>query len=220
MELMLDTADVRSIEKLFQILTIDGVTTNPSILCASGKDYLRAINDIISILEPEQKMFVQTISTSYLEIVAEAERISTLREKNMYVKIPVTADGLKAIKTCAKNGIGVLATAIFSSQQAFLAAMNKAHYLAPYVNRMENYCNGIQEVTDLIKMLKIQGVTSKVIAASFKNVNQVHSLILAGVDAITVPCDIAYAMFSHPGTDHAVGEFSDKWLKTYQKNCF
>ena len=220
MELMLDTADVKKVEDLSKVLTIAGVTTNPSILASSKRDYHASIADLISILDSDQKLFVQTISTNYSGIVAEAQKICSLREKNMYVKIPVTEDGLKAIKTCSNNGLGVLATAIFSSEQAFLAAMNGAEYLAPYVNRMENYCDGVLEVKNLIEMLRIHNLSSKVLAASFKNVNQVRSLILAGTHAVTVSCDVAYAMFSHPGTTHAVREFTDKWSGAFDKSCF
>ena len=145
----------------------------------------------------------------------EAKYIDSLREKNIYVKIPVTHEGLKAIKECKKLGIGVLATAIYTADQAFMAAMNGADYLAPYVNRMENYGDGIKEVKDLIEMLRVNGLNSKVVAASFKNKKQVHELIVAGIQAVTVPVDVAYAMINHPGTEIAVGEFTENWNKAF-----
>lgn len=217
MELILDTADVKAIQEINELLTIEGVTTNPTIITKSGKDFQTTINDILNVLSDEQKLFIQVVSTTCDEIVKEAQYICSLRQKNMYVKIPVTHEGLKAIKKCKALGLGVLATAIYTSDQAFLAALNGADYLAPYVNRMENYGDGIQEVKDLIEMLKVNQMPTKVIAASFKNKKQVHELIVAGIQSVTIPIDVAYAMMDHPGTQNAVLEFSDHWNQAFQR---
>lgn len=150
----------------------------------------------------------------------EAKMISSIRNKNMYVKIPVTHEGLRAIKECKKSGIHTLATAIYTADQAFLAAMNGAEYLAPYTNRMCNYGDGVQDVKDLIEMLRVNHMPAKVIAASFKNTYQVHELIKAGIQAVTVPCDVLYQMIDHPGTKIAVGEFSVNWQRAYNRNTF
>ena len=144
--------------------------------------------------------------------------ISSIRNKNKYVKIPVTHEGLRAIKECKKLGIHTLATAIYTADQAFLAAMNGAEYLAPYTNRMCNYGDGVQDVKDLIEMLRVNHMPAKVIAASFKNTYQVHELIKAGIQAVTVPCDVLYQMIDHPGTKIAVGEFSVNWQRAYNRN--
>ena len=168
MEFILDTADVQEIKNLNELLTVAGVTTNPTIITKSGKDFQTTVKEIIEVLDEEQTFFIQAISATCEEIVEEAKYIDSLREKNIYVKIPVTHEGLKAIKECKKLGIGVLATAIYTADQAFMAAMNGADYLAPYVNRMENYGDGIKEVKDLIEMLRVNGLNSKVVAASFK----------------------------------------------------
>ena len=215
MEFILDTADVTEIKKLNELLTVAGVTTNPTIITKSKKSFQDTVKEIIEVLDENQTFFVQAISTTCDEIVEEAKYICSLREKNTYVKIPVTHEGLKAIKGCKKLGLGVLATAIYTADQAFMAAMNGADYLAPYVNRMENYGDGIKEVKDLIEMLKVNGLSSKVVAASFKNKKQVHDLIVAGIQAVTVPVDVAYSMINHPGTEIAVGEFTDNWDKAF-----
>lgn len=215
MEFILDTADVTEIKKLNELLTVAGVTTNPTIITKSKKSFQDTVKEIIEVLDENQTFFVQAISTTCEEIVEEAKYICSLREKNTYVKIPVTHEGLKAIKECKKLGLGVLATAIYTADQAFMAALNGADYLAPYVNRMENYGNGIQEVKDLIEMLKVNGMNSKVVAASFKNKKQVHDLIVAGIQAVTVPVDVAYSMINHPGTEIAVGEFTENWEKAF-----
>ena len=215
MEFILDTADVQEIKNLNELLTVAGVTTNPTIITKSGKDFQTTVKEIIEVLDEEQTFFIQAISATCEEIVEEAKYIDSLRKKNIYVKIPVTHEGLKAIKECKKLGIGVLATAIYTADQAFMAAMNGADYLAPYVNRMENYGDGIKEVKDLIEMLRVNGLNSKVVAASFKNKKQVHELIVAGIQAVTVPVDVAYAMINHPGTEIAVGEFTENWNKAF-----
>lgn len=215
MEFILDTADVQEIKNLNELLTVAGVTTNPTIITKSGKDFQTTVKEIIEVLDEEQTFFIQAISATCEKIVEEAKYIDSLRKKNIYVKIPVTHEGLKAIKECKKLGIGVLATAIYTADQAFMAAMNGADYLAPYVNRMENYGDGIKEVKDLIEMLRVNGLNSKVVAASFKNKKQVHELIVAGIQAVTVPVDVAYAMINHPGTEIAVGEFTENWNKAF-----
>ena len=218
MELYLDTAHVEDIRELNEILKIDGVTTNPSILCKEKSEYLDTIKEIASILDDEQKLFMQVISEDYEGILKEAREIAGLRKKNMYVKIPVTDAGLKAIRVLHEEGIGILATAIFTSTQAFLAAKNGADYLAPYVNRMENYGDGVEETLLLETMLINYGMPAKVIAASFKNVNQVKKLMAGGIDAVTIPVDVCKNLFHHPGTDAAVEEFTNNWEKRFGDN--
>ena len=151
-------------------------------------------------------------------MLEEARYICGLRPENTYVKIPVTRNGYKAIKQLKSEGLGVLATAIYSADEAFLAAMNGADYLAPYVNRMCNYGDGIAQVFDLMQMLETHGLNSKILAASFKNTEQVHALIAAGIDAVTLPPDIVYTMMDHPGTKIAVDEFSVAWRETYGRD--
>lgn len=219
MEFILDTADLEAVKQLDELLTIEGVTTNPSIITKSGKTPEQVIKEFIEYLRPEQKFFVQVVSTDYEQMLEEARYICSLRPKNTYVKIPVTHNGYKAIKQLKSEGLGVLATAIYSADEAFLAAMNGADYLAPYVNRMCNYGDGIGQVLDLLQMLETQGFeNTKVIAASFKNVEQVHTLIAAGIQSVTVPPEVVFTMIDHPGTKIAVDEFSVAWRETYGRD--
>ena len=216
MEFILDTADLEAVKQLDELLTIEGVTTNPSIITKSGKTPEQVIKEFVEYLRPEQKLFVQVVSTDYEQMLEEARYICSLRPKNTYVKIPVTHNGYKAIKQLKSEGLGVLATAIYSADEAFLAAMNGADYLAPYVNRMCNYGDGIGQVLDLLQMLETQGFeNAKVIAASFKNVEQVHTLIAAGIQSVTVPPEVVFTMIDHPGTKIAVDEFSAAWHEAY-----
>ena len=219
MEFILDTADLEAVKQLDELLTIEGVTTNPSIITKSGKTPEQVIKEFVEYLRPEQKFFVQVVSTDYEQMLEEARYICSLRPKNTYVKIPVTHNGYKAIKQLKSEGLGVLATAIYSADEAFLAAMNGADYLAPYVNRMCNYGDGIGQVLDLLQMLETQGFeNTKVIAASFKNVEQVHALIAAGIQSVTVPPEVVFTMMDHPGTKIAVDEFSFAWREAYGRD--
>ena len=214
-ELIIDTADLDGIKECDDILNVQGVTTNPTILTKTGKPAEQAIQDIIDYLRPDQKLFVQVVATDYESIMDEARYIAQLRPENIYTKIPVTHPGLKAIKQCAREGIPTLATAIYSSDAAFMAAHNGANYLAPYVNRMCNYGNGVQDVIDLIDMLAIQDSDTKVLAASFKNVDKAHQLIAAGAQALTLPPEVALNLVAHLGTQFAVDEFSANWERAY-----
>ena len=220
MELIIDLSNIEQIKELNDLLTITGVTTNPTILTKSGREAMDVVKDLCEVLSEDQLLFIQTVQTSFEGIMEEAKMISSIRNKNMYVKIPVTHEGLRAIKECKKLGIHTLATAIYTADQAFLAAMNGAEYLAPYTNRMCNYGDGVQDVKDLIEMLRVNHMPAKVIAASFKNTYQVHELIKAGIQAVTVPCDVLYQMIDHPGTKIAVGEFSVNWQRAYNRNTF
>lgn len=220
MELIIDSSNIEQIKELNDLLTITGVTTNPTILTKSGREAMDVVKDLCEVLSEDQLLFIQTVQTSFEGIMEEAKMISSIRNKNMYVKIPVTHEGLRAIKECKKLGIHTLATAIYTADQAFLAAMNGAEYLAPYTNRMCNYGDGVQDVKDLIEMLRVNHMPAKVIAASFKNTYQVHELIKAAIQAVTVPCDVLYQMIDHPGTKIAVGEFSVNWQRAYNRNTF
>ena len=214
MELFLDTADAQAVKELSETLTIAGVTTNPTIITRSGKTLERVIAEMCKTLAPNQKSFFQVIATDFDGILEETRRICALRE-NAYAKIPVTPVGLKAIKAAKAEGLNVLATAIYSADQAFLAAMNGADYLAPYVNRMCNYGDGVGQVADLVNMLATNGLPSKICAASFKNTEQVHDMICVGAQSVTVAPDIVWTMVKHPGTGIAVEEFSAAWENSF-----
>ncbi|WP_229771952.1 transaldolase family protein [Olsenella porci] len=220
MEFILDTADAEQVRKLSEIMTISGVTTNPTIITCSGKTPEQVFSEMNAVLEPSQKFFMQTVAGDYEGILEDARTICALRPQNMYAKIPVTHEGLRAIKQAKREGLNVLATAIYSPDQAFFAAMNGADYLAPYVNRMCNYGDGVQWVRELQQMLDANGLDSKICAASFKNGNQVHELMLAGVGAVTVAPDVVRAMLDHPGTKIAVDEFTQAWKSAFGRDAF
>lgn len=217
MELFLDTAHAASIRVLSAALSIDGVTTNPAILVKEGQDWQQSLAEVMAVLQPQQKLFVEVVREDYQGMVAEARYLSGLRD-NLYVKIPCTYDGLRAIKTLHQEGVKILATAVFSATQGLMAAKNGAEYLAPYVNRMDNYGDGVQETITMQNLLSASLMPAKIIAASFKNVHQVAALLEAGIEAVTVPPEVCEKMFLHPGTEQAVQQFRELWRKAYQKD--
>ena len=215
MELILDTADLEAIRELNDLYAVDGVTTNPTIITKSGKSFEEIRDGLMEILSPEQKLFIQVVATDFAGIMAEARYICSLRPENTYVKIPVTRDGMRAIKACKAEGMGVLATAIYSASQGFMAAKNGADYLAPYVNRMCNLGDGVGEVVRLQAMLEQAKLPTKILAASFKNVEQVNELLENGIEAVTIPVDVAFNMLDIPSTPMAVDDFSRNWQAAY-----
>jgi fructose-6-phosphate aldolase 1/fructose-6-phosphate aldolase 2 len=220
MEFFVDTADTQAIRELCEYLPIDGVTTNPTIITKSGKEPEQVFAELCEVLTEDQKIIAQVVATDYEGILAEAQKIAAIRDgKNIVVKIPVTREGLRAIPAVKAMGISVLATGIYSPDQACWAAKADADYLAPYVNRMCNYGDGVAQVVELVNTLAQYGFEAKVCAASFKNVDQVHKLLAAGVPSITVAPDIIRSMVGHPGTAIAVEEFTANWEKAYGRTC-
>lgn len=217
MELILDTGNVEEIKELYTILPVDGVTTNPTIVSKEKKKFVDLIKEIDAIVGEDTPIHAQVLSTKFEEIIEEALFISGLRKK-IYVKIPVTADGLRAIKELKKKGIKITATAIFTAHQGFLAAKAGADYVAPYVNRLDNIsADGVNTVKDLVNIININKLDSKVLAASFKNAQQVLELMKVGVHSVTIPTDIAKAMMSHPLTDWSVDKFIEDWENVFGK---
>lgn len=215
MELILDTGNIEEIKDLYTYLCVDGVTTNPSIVSKEGKDFATLVKEIDEIVGENTPIHAQVVSTKFEDMMEEALYISSLR-KNMYVKVPVTKEGLKAIKELKKQGVKITATAIFTAHQGFLAAKAGADYVAPYVNRIDNISgDGVAVVSDLVNILNTYNFNSKVVAASFKNAQQVLDLMKVGVHSVTVSADICKAMMNHPLTDWSVDKFIEDWYNVF-----
>lgn len=215
MELFLDTGNIEDIKELWPVMPADGVTTNPSIIAKEKKKFTMLISEISEIIGTDAIMHAQVISSKCADIIEEAKFISSLRE-NLFVKVPVTPDGLQAIRMLAKQGVKTTATAIFTAHQGFMAAKAGASYVAPYVNRLDNIsADGETTVINLTQIIDQYGLQSKVLAASFKNAQQVLELMKAGVHSVTVPADVARAMISHPLTDWSVDKFNFDWVNAF-----
>ena len=215
MELLLDTANIQEIKELYDCLVIDGVTTNPTILAKDKVKLENKVKEITAITTEHTPLHVQIISQDFQEIIKEALYIHSLRN-NIYVKIPVTKDGLKAIKELKKLGVKVTATAIFTATQGFLAAKAGADYVAPYVNRIDNISgDGVAVVTQLTQILNQYHLPTKVLAASFKNVQQIYDIMKIGVHSITISSDMCKAMYQHPSTDVSILQFYRDWEEAF-----
>ncbi|MFL6892895.1 fructose-6-phosphate aldolase [Enterobacter roggenkampii] len=215
MELYLDTANVAEVERLARIFPIAGVTTNPSIIAASRESIWDVLPRLQQAIGPEGTLFAQTMSRDAEGMVAEAKRLSNAIP-GIVVKIPVTAQGLIAIKALKKEGITTLGTAVYSAAQGLLAALAGAKYVAPYVNRVDAQGgDGIRMVQELQSLLELHAPGSKVLAASFKTPRQALDCLLAGCEAITLPLDVEQHMLGTPAVESAIEKFEQDW-----KNAF
>lgn len=213
---ILDTANLQDIAHCNEFYPLAGVTTNPSIISKEKTDFIGLIQSIRKIIGDEKMLHVQTVQKTAAKMVEEAERIRELAGGNFYVKVPIGEEGLKATMELKRREIGVTMTAIFTPQQALIAAKAGADFVAPYVNRLDNILgDGVRVVAEIAEELQIHNLNTSVLAASFKNAEQVHQCALAGCQSVTVSADILKALISHPMTDAAVAGFEKDWTQAY-----
>ncbi|KKI92369.1 transaldolase [Bacillus sp. SA1-12] len=219
MKLVIDSANSNAINELHEYLPIDGVTTNPSIIVKEKKEFLPLLKDIRNVIGEEKELFVQTISEKAEDIREEAHYICHAISGNLLVKVPVTIEGIKAIKMLKKDGIRTLATTIYTPMSALLAAKAGADYVAPYVNRIDNLTgNGVKVVSDIIQLFSSHNLSCQVLAASFKNVQQLHGVFLSGTHGITASPELIKEMLNHPSVEKDVKKFSEEWASQYGRD--
>lgn len=188
MKLIVDDADINAIKTMYEYYPIDGVTTNPTILSRTGRDPFEVLKEIRAFIGQEAELHVQVIASDAEGMVRDADRIIAELGENTFIKVPVVKEGLKAIKLLAAQGRNVTATCIFTRMQGWLAGKAGAKYAAPYVNRIDNLGgDGLQVAKDIHDIYSYNDIPCDVLAASFKNSNQVQELALYGVGAATVP---------------------------------
>lgn len=215
MEILLDTANLENIQTANKFYTIDGVTTNPTIISKERTQFIPHLQKIKSIIG-EKMLHVQAVSLDAETIVKEAKYINEKLGENIYVKIPVIPEGIRAIKMLKAEGIKTTATAIFTVQQAHMAAKAGASYVAPYINRIDNIAgNGVRIVEEIVNA--IYDYDAKVIAASFKNVQQVNEVCNVGCQSVTVNMETLENMLKHPLTDWSIDQFIKDWENQYGK---
>ncbi len=213
---ILDTADLASIKHCNEFYPLSGVTTNPSIIARANTDFWKLLFDIREIIGDEKMLHVQTTAKKAEDIVSEAKLLRERLGENFYVKIPIGEEGLKATVALKKLGIGVTMTAIFTPSQALMASVAGADFVAPYVNRLDKIGgDGARVVAEIVELLDIHGLDTKVLAASFKNTEQVHKCALCGCHSVTVTEDILKDLISYPLTDSAVEGFDRDWMSVY-----
>jgi fructose-6-phosphate aldolase 2 len=216
MRLYIDSADVKQIAYLNEYYPIAGVTTNPSIIVRENRPYKELLKEIREVIGEEKEIFVQVIGDSAEEMVEEANFINHQLSGNVVVKIPVTEEGIKAIKLLTADNIPTLATTIYTSFQALIAAMAGAKYVAPYVNRIDNLNgNGVKVVSEIAELFSIYRLPTEILAASFKNVQQVHDVCLAGAENVTVGPDLIEKFIAFPATPADVSVFKEQWQNVY-----
>ena len=213
---ILDTADLEAIKHCNEFYPLAGVTTNPSIIAKEKTDFWKLVKEIRSIIGEEKMLHVQTTQKEASKIVEEAKLLKEELKGDFYVKIPIGEEGLKATMELKKLGIGVTMTAIFTPAQALIAAMAGASFVAPYVNRLDNILgDGTEVVAEIVNQLDLYGSDCQVLAASFKNAEQVHKCASAGCHSVTVAADILKTVISHPMTDAAIAGFDKDWTSVY-----
>lgn len=213
----IDSADLEAIKHVNKFYPIDGVTTNPSIIAKEKTDFIKRLQDIRSIIGPDKVLCAQTLQTDADLMIEEGKKLKEAIGGNFYLKIPISEAGLRATMELKKLGIGVLMTAIFTPSQALLAASAGAAFVAPYVNRIDNVCeDGVGVVAEIVKQFANYGITTcKVMAASFKNAQQVNNCATAGCHVATIGPDIYKNLVSHPLTDISVAGFEKDWKSVY-----
>jgi fructose-6-phosphate aldolase 2 len=216
MRLYIDSADVKQIAYLNEYYPIAGVTTNPTIIVKENRPYLELLKEIREVIGEEKELFVQAIGDTAEELVEEAKFINHQLSGNVIVKIPATQEGIKAIIVLAADNIPTCATTIYSASQALMGALAGAKYVAPYVNRIDNLTgNGVNVVSEIARIFSINQLPTEIIAASFKNVQQVHDVCLAGAQTITVGPDLIEKFITNLSTSADVSVFKEQWQKVY-----
>ena len=209
MKFIIDDADIEKVREIWDLYPCDGVTTNPSILAKSGRNPYEVLTEPREIVGKDGELHVQVVSKDAEGMVKEAAVIRERLGENTFVKIPTTPQGLKAMKALAVEGVNITATAIYTPMQAFLAAKSGAKYTAPYINRIDNFgYNGVQVAMDIQDIFENNNLPCEVLAASFKNSQQVLELTKYGIGASTVATDVIEGLIKNAAIDAAIDAFN------------
>lgn len=213
MLVLIDNANIYEIERLYSLYPYDGVTTNPSILMNEHKNPIKVLKSIREFLPRESQLHAQVISDTTEKMIEEAHFMLREIDEQLYIKVPVTAQGMRAIHLLKKEGVHVTATAIYTAMQAFMAAKAGARYTAPYVNRLDNMgADGVQVAMDIHDMFRLHHLEADVLAASFKNSQQILNLCKHGIGAVTASPDVLEALIHHDATFTAEENFSQDFV--------
>ena len=217
MEFMLDTANIEDIKKYEKVIPLAGVTSNPSIVKNEGSiEFFSHMKQIREIIGDDKSLHVQVVATDYEGMIKDAETILAKIDKNVFVKVPVSEEGIKIIKELKKREVNVTATAIYTKFQAYLAIAAGADYIAPYFNRMENLNIDPREaIAEMAKEISRTNSQTKILAASFKNVGQVNAALENGAQSATMVVDIIKSAFAMPSIDKAVVDFTSDWETSF-----
>ncbi len=217
MKFFIDTANIDEIKKANDMGIIAGVTTNPSLIAKEKKDYAKTLAEIASIVEGPISGEVKATTEDAQTMIAEGEAIYALNPERMVVKIPMTIEGLKAIKALSAKGIPTNCTLIFSANQAVLAARAGATYVSPFLGRLDDISMpGIQLIQDIAQIFaNYPDINCEIIAASARNPIHVMDCALAGADIATVPYGVIEQMTKHPLTDQGIEKFKKDYIAVF-----
>ncbi|MCF6094068.1 fructose-6-phosphate aldolase [Microaerobacter geothermalis] len=209
MNFFIDTANMNEIREANEWGVITGVTTNPSLVAKEGRDFIETLNEIIDIIDGP--ISAEVISLDAKEMVEEGEKLARL-SKNIVVKVPMTAEGLKAVKIFTKKKIKTNVTLVFSATQALLAARAGATYVSPFLGRLDDIGHdGMQLISDIAEIFNIHEIETEIIAASIRHPIHVLEAARLGADIATVPFKVLQQMVKHPLTDIGIEKFLSDW---------
>lgn len=215
MKFFIDTANVEEIRRAHDMGLIDGVTTNPTLISREGRDFRSLVSEICEIVEGP--VSVEAVSAKSEDLIAEARTLSKIHE-NIVVKIPMTLEGLKAVRTLASEGISTNVTLIFSATQALLAAKAGAAYASPFIGRLDDVSHvGMDLVEQIIAIYDNYDFDTEVIVASIRNPIHVLEAALMGADIATIPYKVLEQLAKHPLTDVGMERFLEDWKKIPKK---
>lgn len=218
MKFYIDTANVAEIREAYEMGIIAGITTNPSLIAKEGRDYQETLKEIASFMEGPISGEVSADSETAEEMIKEGREIAAL-SKNMVVKIPMTAEGLKAVKVLSKEGIKTNVTLVFSATQALLAARAGAGYVSPFLGRLDDISSDgillIQDIMDIFS--QYPELETEVICASVRHPIHVLECAKTGADIATVPFKVLQQMIAHPLTDQGIEKFKADYHKVFPR---
>lgn len=211
MKLFIDTANVEEIKEASSWGVISGVTTNPSLIAKEGRDFKQVVTEITEIVDGP--ISAEVIESNADGMIKEAEELAKIH-KNIVIKIPMTKEGLKAVKTLSQKGINTNVTLVFSANQALLAARAGATYVSPFIGRVDDIGNdGMDIVMDIVEVFAIHDIKTEIISASIRHPKHVLEAAKAGSDIATIPLNVLEKMILHPMTDKGIERFLNDWEK-------
>lgn len=211
MKFFIDTADVDEIRDAHAMGMVDGVTTNPTLIAKSGRNFREVIEEICEIVDGP--VSAEAVSLDADGMIAEARDLAKIH-KNIVVKIPMTIDGLKAVGVLSGEGIATNVTLVFSSLQALMAAKAGATYVSPFVGRLDDLAaDGMEIIEQIATIFNNYGFQTEIIVASIRNPIHVLESALIGADIATIPYDVIRKLASHPLTDKGIQAFLADWDK-------
>jgi len=211
MKFFIDTADVKEIREANALGVLDGVTTNPSLVAKSGRKFMDVLKEITEIVDGP--ISAEVVALDHEGMIREAEELAAVHA-NIVVKIPMTPEGLKAVKTLTAKGIKTNVTLIFSPLQALLAAKAGATYVSPFVGRLDDISQDGMEIIEQIRTIfDNYGYEAEIIVASVRNPIHVLNSALIGADIATIPFSVISQLSKHPLTDSGIDKFLKDWEK-------